>query len=296
MLVDTHCHLYLLDERAEEVLGRARAAGVVHLVDVGIDLESSRLAAANARRLEDVSASAGVHPHEAETLAPLTLQALRELLADERVVAVGETGLDYFRDHAPRDVQRAAFATQARLARELDKALVVHCRDAFPDVMAILDGEGAPDRVVLHCFSGDAPMAERVVRAGYHVSFAGTVTFKNAPALREACAVVPLDRTVLETDSPFLSPHPFRGRPNSPERVAVTAETVAAVHGVDVRQVAEATTATAARAFRLPLERRSRGPLRENRGARPDGSLSAQGDPGAAPIHDRRPGAPRGAG
>src|SRR6266542_419964 len=223
MLVDTHCHLYLLDERAEEVLGRARAAGVVHLVDVGIDLESSRLAAANARRLEDVSASAGVHPHEAETLAPLTLQALRELLADERVVAVGETGLDYFRDHAPRDVQRAAFATQARLARELDKALVVHCRDAFPDVMAILDGEGAPD------------------------------------------PVVPLDRMVLETDSPFLSPHPFRGRPNSPERVAVTAETVAAVHGVDVRQVAEATTATAARAFRLPLERRARGPLRENR-------------------------------
>src|SRR6266540_3311627 len=127
MLVDTHCHLYLLEDRPEEVLGRARAAGVGHLV------------------------------------------------ADERVVAVGETGLDYFRDHAPREVQREAFATHVRLARELDKALVVHCRDAFADVMAILEGEGAPDRVVLHCFSGDAPMAERVVRAGYHVSFAGTV-------------------------------------------------------------------------------------------------------------------------
>src|SRR6266568_3524234 len=196
MLVDTHCHLYLLEDRPEEVLGRARAAGVGHLVDVGVDLESSRLARANARRLEGVSATAGVHPHE---------------------------------------------------------ALVVHCRDAFPDVMAILEGEGALDRVVLHCFSGDAPMAERVVRAGYHVSFAGTVTFKNAPKLREACAVVPLDRMVLETDSPYLSPHPFRGRPNSPERVAVTAETVAAVHGVDVERVAEATTATAVRAFRLPL-------------------------------------------
>src|SRR6266545_4424970 len=231
MLVDTHCHLYLLEDRPEEVLGRARAAGVGHLVDVGVDLESSRLAAANARRLEGVSATAGVHPHEALTLTPETLGALRDLLADERVVAVGETGLDYFRDHAPREVQREAFA----------------------DVMAILEGEGAPDRVVLHCFSGDAPMAERVVRAGYHVSFAGTVTFKNAPELREACAVVPLDRMVLETDSPYLSPHPFRGRPNSPERVAVTAETVAAVHGVDVERVAEATTATAARAFRLPL-------------------------------------------
>src|SRR6266540_871399 len=253
MLVDTHCHLYLLDETAEEVLDRARAAGVAHLVDVGIDLESSRLAAANARRLEGVSASAGVHPNEALTLTPETLAALRDLLADERVVAAGETGLDYYRDRAPRDVQRAAFAAHVRLARELDKALVVHCRDAFPDVMAVLDGEGAPDRVVLHCFAGDAPMAERVVEAGYHVSFAGTVTFKNAPKLREACAVVPLDRMVLETDSPFLSPHPFRGRPNSPDRVAVTAATVAAVHGVEVERVAEATTAAAARAFRLPL-------------------------------------------
>jgi TatD DNase family protein len=253
MLVDTHCHLYLLEDGPEKVLGRARAAGVGHVVDVGVDLGSSRTAAANARRLEGVSATAGVHPHEADTLTPETVRALRKLLADERVVAVGETGLDYYRDHAARELQRASFATQVRMARELDKALVVHCRDAWADVMAILEDEGAPDRVVMHCFSGDAPMAERVVRAGYHVSFAGTVTFKNAPKLREACAVVPLERMVLETDSPYLSPHPFRGRANSPERVAITAETVAAVHGVDVEQVAQATTATAARAFRLPL-------------------------------------------
>jgi TatD DNase family protein len=252
MLVDTHCHLYLLDEGVEEVLERARAAGVGHLVDVGIDLETSRQAAANAGRFEGVSASAGVHPHEAESLNAETLEALRGLLADERVVAVGETGLDYYRDNAPREAQRAAFATHVRLARELDKALVVHCRDAFDDVMAMLDGEGAPGRVVMHCFSGDAPMARRVLEAGYHVSFAGTVTFKNAPKLREACAVVPLDRMVLETDSPFLTPHPFRGRPNSPDRVALTAETVAALHGVEPALVAEATTATAARAFRLP--------------------------------------------
>ena len=256
MLVDTHCHLHLLSEPVEEVLGRARAAGVTHVVDVGIDLESSRQAAGNAERFATVSATAGVHPHEAVTLTSDTLQALRGLLADERVVAVGETGLDYFRDHSPRDVQRAAFAAHVRLARELDKALVVHSRDAFEDVMAILDAEGAPGRVVLHCFSGDARMAERAVQAGYHVSFAGTVTFKNAPELREACAVVPLDRMVLETDSPFLSPHPFRGRPNRPERVAITAETVAAVHGLPVEEVASATAATAARAFRLPLEAR----------------------------------------
>ncbi|HZD73914.1 MAG TPA: TatD family hydrolase [Actinomycetota bacterium] len=253
MLVDTHCHLSMLEEGVEAVLGRARAAGVGHVVDVGVDLESSRTAAANAGRFEGVSATAGVHPHDAVRLTPETLRALRELLAGERVVAVGETGLDYFRDHSPRDVQRAAFATHVRLARELDKALVVHCREAFAEVMAILDSEGAPPRVVMHCFSGDAAMAERVLAAGYHVSFAGTVTFKNAPRLREACAVVPLDRMVLETDSPYLSPHPFRGRPNSPERLAVTAQTVAAVHGVDVERVAEATTATAAHAFRLRL-------------------------------------------
>jgi TatD DNase family protein len=253
MLIDTHCHLHLLEEPAERVVERARAAGVGHLVDVGVDLGSSRQAVRNAGSLEGVSATAGVHPHDAVTLTPEVLGELRDLLADERVVAVGETGLDYFRDHSPRSVQRAAFTTQVRLARELDKALVVHIRDAFEDVLDILEREGPPARVVLHCFSGDRHMAARAVEAGYHVSFAGTVTFRNAPELREACAVVPLERMVLETDSPYLSPHPFRGRPNLPERVAVTAETVAAVHGVSAEEVAAATTGTAIRAFGLRI-------------------------------------------
>jgi TatD DNase family protein len=253
MLIDTHCHLHLLEEPAREVVARARAAGVGHLVDVGVDLESSRRAAQNARSLEGVSASAGVHPHDAVTLTPQVLEGLRELLSDERVVAVGETGLDYFRDHSPRERQHAAFAIHVRMALELDKALVVHCRDAFDDVLAVLEDEGPPGRVVLHCFSGDRRMAARAVQAGYYVSFAGTVTFRNAPQLREACAVVPLDRMVLETDSPYLSPHPFRGRPNRPERVAVTAATVAAVHGRPLEEIAAATTATAIRAFGLPV-------------------------------------------
>jgi TatD DNase family protein len=150
-------------------------------------------------------------------------------------------------------VQRAAFAAHVRLAAELDKALVVHNREAFADVLAILRGEGAPERVVFHCFTGDPRAAERVLEAGWYVSFAGTVTFRNAPEQRAACAAVPLDRMVLETDSPFLSPHPYRGRPNHPGRVAVTAATVAAVHGVPVEQVAAATTATAARVFGLRL-------------------------------------------
>ena len=253
MLVDTHCHLHLLEPSAAEVVAEAQAEGVGHLVDVGVDLASSRQAAANAAQLPQVSAAAGVHPHDADTLDGAALDELRRLLAAERVVAVGETGLDYYRDNAPRDAQRAAFAAHVRLARELDKALVVHCRDAFADVLAILEGEGAPARTVFHCFAGDDAAARRVVEAGWYVSFAGTVTFRNAPGLRAACAAVPLERMVLETDSPFLSPHPYRGRPNRPGRVAVTAQTVAAVHGVPVEQVAAATTATAVKAFRLPL-------------------------------------------
>ena len=256
MLVDTHCHLHLLEQAPDEVVAEALAEGVGHLVDVGVDLPSSRQAAANAARLPQVSATAGIHPHDADTFDAAALEELCRLLADPRVVGVGETGLDYHYDNSPRDTQRAAFAAHVRLARELDKALVVHCREAFEDVVAILDGEGAPPRVVFHCFAGDERAAARVVEAGWYVSFAGTVTFRNAPGLRAACAVVPLERMVLETDSPFLSPHPYRGRPNRPGRVAVTARTVAEVHGVPVERVAEATTATAAEAFRLPLDGR----------------------------------------
>jgi len=255
MLVDTHCHLHLLEEPAPGILERARQEGVGAVVDVGVDLPSSRQAVANAGRFEAVVASAGVHPHDAVTLTSEVEAELRQLLAGERVVAVGETGLDYFRDHSPRDVQRAAFATHVRLAREFGKALVVHCRDAWEDVLAILDGEGAgggdPGRVVLHCFSGDERIAVRALEAGYTVSFAGTVTFKNAAVQRAACAAVPLDRMVLETDSPFLSPHPFRGQPNRPWRVAVTAAAVAEIHGLTQEEVATVTSATASRAFGL---------------------------------------------
>ncbi len=252
MLVDTHCHLHLLDGSADELLAQARSEGVARLVDVGIDLPSSRQAADDAARLAPLSATAGVHPHDASQVSGAVLDELRRLLEREEVVAAGETGLDYYRDRSPRDQQRAAFAAHVRLARELDKALVVHCRDAFEDVVGVLETTGPPQRVVFHCFTGDAEQAARVVDAGWLVSFSGTVTFRNAPGQREACAAVPLDRMVLETDSPFLTPHPYRGEPNRPGRVAVTAATVAAVHGVTVEEVARVTSATASHAFRLP--------------------------------------------
>ena len=181
MLVDTHCHLHLLEPSAEEVVAGALAEGVGHLVDVGVDLDSSRQAAANAARLARVSATAGVHPHDADSFDDAALGELRRLLADDRVVGVGETGLDYHYDNSPRDRQRAAFAAHVGLARELDKVLVVHCREAFEDVVAILEGEGPPPRVVFHCFAGDERAAARVVEACWYVSFACMVTFRNAP-------------------------------------------------------------------------------------------------------------------
>src|SRR4029450_8006987 len=199
VLVDTHCHLHLLEQPAEEVVAGALAEGGGHLVDPGVDLGSSRQAAANAARLPQLSATAGVPPHDADSLDGPTLDGLRRLLADERVVGVGETGLDYHYDNSPRPDQRAAFAVHVRLARELDKALVVHCREAFADVVAILEANGPPARVVFHCFAGDAADAARVVEAGWYVSFAGMLTFRNAPALRAARAAGPLDRMVLET-------------------------------------------------------------------------------------------------
>jgi TatD DNase family protein len=256
VLVDTHCHLHLLGAPAEQLLAEAAAAGVGHVVDVGIDLPSSEAAAANAARLAGVSATAGIHPNSADEATDEALAAVEALLARPQVVAVGETGLDNYRDHTTPEVQRRAFAAHAELAKRTGKALVVHCRDAFEDVLAVLERVGAPGRVVFHCFTGDAAMAARIVEAGWVVSFSGTVTFKNAPDQRAACAVVPLERMVLETDSPFLSPHPYRGQPNRPGRVALTAATVAQVHGVDLDTVAAATSATAARTFGLALEPR----------------------------------------
>lgn len=252
MLIDTHCHLHLLDGPADAAVAQARAEGVEHLVDVGVDLPSSAAAAANAGRLAGVSATAGVHPNEASSLTPEALDELRKLLELPEVVGVGETGLDYYRERAPRKVQWEALAKHVELAKAYDKALVLHCRDAFDDLFALLEQEGPPERVVLHCFTGGPEVAARAAAAGYYVSFSGTVTFKNAPEQREACAQVPLDRLVLETDSPFLSPHPYRGQPNRPGRVAVTAGVVAAVRDLPVAELARRTGENARRLFRIP--------------------------------------------
>jgi TatD DNase family protein len=238
-------------ESPEAVLKRAEAAGVATIVTVGTDLASSAECASAAAGHDGVFAAVGIHPHNAIEATDGVLERLTELAGHHRVVAIGETGLDYFRDQSPRVRQAEAFRDHIRIANDLDKALVVHDREAHDDVFAILDEERAPSRTVLHCFSGDAELVGQAAQRGWFVSFAGNVTFRNAPELREAAAAVPLQSLVAETDAPFMSPHPYRGQPNEPARVTVTVAQLAQLHGLDEAEMARITSANAAHLFAL---------------------------------------------
>jgi TatD DNase family protein len=248
--VDTHCHLFLMEREAAEVVAEARAAGVGRLVCVGIDPESSRRSAELAQSFRGVFASAGMHPHSASALDRRAGAVIEELLADPLVVAVGETGLDYYRRLSPPEDQRRAFRAHIALSRETGKPLVVHVREAWEDAMAILEEEGA-DRVVLHCFSGDRQVAREAVARGYFVSFAGNVTYPGAEALRRAVGAVDDDHLVVETDSPFLAPQAVRGTPNAPANLPMVLGAVAAARRVVAGEVAARTGAAARRAFPL---------------------------------------------
>jgi len=249
--IDDHCHLDLTAEKgpsAEEAVAAAREAGVERLITVGTDVASSRVAIEVARGFDDVWATAGVHPHDAKD----GWEGLEALLAEPEVVAGGECGLDYHYDHSPRTEQHASFVAQIALAHAHDLALVVHTREAWEDTFAILAAEGVPERTVIHCFTGGPDEARRCLELGAHLSFSGIVTFKGAPEVREAVALCPLDRLLVETDSPFLAPVPHRGRPNQPANVTLVGHSVAEVLGVPVGDVAAATWANAARVYGLP--------------------------------------------
>ena len=255
-LVDTHCHLgHHFDLGVEEQLARARAAGLVVMVDVGTDVDSSRAAVANAEAHADVFAAVGLHPNDAGAATDEVLAALDELAASPRVVAVGETGLDRYRDTATPDEQDRAFRAQIAIARRHDLAVVIHCRDAWDACVRVLEDEGmvgADARVVLHCYSGDVATTVRTVANGWFHSFAGNVTFTSAAALREAAALVPDELLLTETDSPYLTPHPHRGQPNDPSYVALTLERLAVERGVEVDDLAATVLSNTRRAFRLP--------------------------------------------
>lgn len=251
-LVDSHCHLDMLDDRAA-ALAEAARDGVAAVVAVGIDLASSAAAAEAAAAEPRVWATVGVHPHEAASLDDAALARLEELARRPRVVAVGECGLDYYRDLAPRERQREAFLAQVGLARRLGLPLVVHVREAADDALALLDREAGDLTVVLHCFSLADRLDECLAR-GWYLSFAGNVTYRNAGDLRAAAARVPADRLLVETDAPFLAPVPRRGRRNRPAWLVHTARLLAEVRGEPPAALAAATTENARRVFGITLE------------------------------------------
>jgi TatD DNase family protein len=256
VLVDTHCHLdpQYFPAGPDEVLARARAAGVCGFVVIGVgtDLGPARAAVALAKmRAGHAGAAVGVHPHDAVTLDDETYGELARLAAEPEVVAVGEIGLDYHYDHSPRDVQKATFARLVGLARELCKPIVVHTRSAPEDTIDILTQEGARDvGGVIHCFSEDQPFAAKALDLGFDVSFSGIVTFKTSLAIQQVARWAPMDRILVETDSPYLAPIPKRGTTNEPANVVHTARRVAELRGTTFEALAEATTVNAERRFR----------------------------------------------
>lgn len=254
MLVDTHAHLDMAELAGDlaGVLERARQAGVARIITIGTDLASSRAAVALAAAHEELYATVGLHPHDARLWTEGLGTELLRLAASPKVVAWGEVGLDFHYMNSPREAQEAAFRAQVRLAALLGLPLSIHVREAHPEALAILEEEGYC-RGVFHCFSGGAEVARRVLALGFHLSLAGPLTFKNARKPVEVAQAVPLDRLLVETDAPYLSPVPHRGKRNEPAHVVFTAARLAEIKGVEPDEVARATTATANALFGLGL-------------------------------------------
>jgi len=274
--LDSHTHLNLIQGGSggmgppgkglplSEVVASARAAGIVRIITVGTDLESSRWSVRCAEDHDAVYAAVAVHPNETQAVsaefgegapapgspaADEVLAGIEALARSPRVVAVGETGLDYYRHHAEPGVQRWWFREHITIAKRTGQALMIHDREAHADVLRILEQEGPPDRVVFHCFSGDVAMVKQCAEAGYVMSFAGNVTFANAQPLRDAAAAAPAELILAETDAPFLTPVPNRGKPNEPALTADTLRCLADVKGMDLAALCDTVTATAQRTF-----------------------------------------------
>jgi TatD DNase family protein len=259
-VADSHCHLDIADPPedwldVEAALAASAAVGVPRIVQIGCDRDGARWAVETSRRYDAVVAGVALHPNEVPRLSATgdldeALAEIDALAADPRVRAVGETGLDYFRTGEDgRAVQQDGFRAHIEMAKRHGKALVIHDRDAHDDVLTVLEQAGPPDRVVFHCFSGDVAMARHCVERGWFLSFAGTVTFKNAAQLRVALAVVPPDLLLVETDAPYLTPMPYRGRPNASYLVPLTVRAMAVVKGLPEDDLATAIAANTDRAF-----------------------------------------------
>jgi TatD DNase family protein len=258
-IVDSHCHLDFEDFRDDlpAILERARTAGIVGMVCVGSagDLATAERAVELATKEPDVYAAVGIHPHDAGKIQPEFWPALEELGKRERVVGVGETGLDYFYDHSPRQAQREVFERFLRLATAVKRPVICHVRDAHDDAIDVLRAGPLPDAGgVIHCYSGNSDQARRYLDLGLYLSFSGVITFKKADDIRAAAAYAPADRILVETDAPYLAPIPHRSQRNEPAYVVKTLEALARVRGISPSRAAEATTANAFRLFDLTLK------------------------------------------
>jgi len=251
-LTDTHIHLHFpqYDADRPEMIQRAIQGGVRHFLNIGTDLEDSRKAIAIAETYPEVYAAVGYHPHETKSASPADLAELEKLLAHPRVVAIGEVGLDYFHDHSPRDIQQKTLRTFLEWNQKHKKPIIIHCRDAYEDLLQILKGFSTqPYRGTLHCYSSDAATMKKYLDLGFHIAFGGALTYKKNDALREACALCPKDRLLLETDGPYLPPQTMRGKRNEPLYMIETAECVAKLHNMSVEAIADLTTANAQALF-----------------------------------------------
>jgi TatD DNase family protein len=256
--IDTHCHMDMkeFDRDREEVIARSRAAGIDSLITIGSDLEGTLKGVALTEQHDSIYCSVGIHPHDAKDFTAETYRLLKDLTRHTKVVAIGETGLDYHYDHSPRDVQRRVFEQHLLLAGETGLPVVIHSREAHSDTLQIVSNSGITNGV-FHCFSGDRAMAEQVMAMGFYISLAGPVTFKKAQGLHEVARMVPDDYLLLETDAPYLSPEPFRGKRNEPAYLVHTATRIAELRGISLQDISRITSLNAKQLFGI-------GPLPDN--------------------------------
>lgn len=253
MLFDSHAHLddERFNDEQDEVIARAAAAGVTGILNAGADMESSQRAVKLALKYPNVYAAVGMHPHDAKLMVNDDYDQLAAWACEPKVVAIGEIGLDYYYDHSPREIQQKVFIRQLELARQTGKPVIIHDRDAHADILAIVKDQGKGISGVFHCFSGSVEMMREVLKLGFYVSIAGPVTFPKSVKLKEVAIQVPLDRLLVETDCPYLTPHPHRGKRNEPAFVRLVAEEVARLRNMELPALAEATTANVKRLFSL---------------------------------------------
>ena len=247
--VETHTHLDLIKRNAQEVVKDAAEKKVTKMVTIGIDLESSKIALEFASLFEGVHAAIGFHPHESKFLVEENLKELEKLAKKDKVAAIGETGLDYYWNHSTLPCQMEAFKKQINMAGKLNLPLIIHDREAHQDILKVLAEEAKGLKILLHCFSGDLNMAKVCIERGYYLGIGGVVTFNNAKKLRAIVKAVSLESLVLETDSPYVAPHPFRGKPNEPKYIPLVAEKIAEIKEISLEKVAKTTSKTAQEFF-----------------------------------------------